>query len=169
MNQSKSKKKNKCELRFLVRHSFGSLCLCSSFLVAPLALFCWSMMCYLQLLNIYIWCLWKAADSTYFYKFHILGEEQRCNGNSVSAGEVGWYILGANQQHVGPYASLELLGKLQGIAENWKSCSFNWKSVLVFFLFDLKGNLLKLNDLDYFECWVCRWTYGIPILLETSI
>lgn len=102
--------------------------------------------------RLYLMSLKSSGDSTYFYKFRILGEEQRCNGNSVSAGEVGWYILGANQQHVGPYASLELVGKLQGIAENWKSCSFIWKSVLVFFLFDLKGNLLKLNDLDYFEC-----------------
>ena len=38
--------------------------------------------------------------------------EQSVDGSSGSSTEVGWYILGENQQHVGPYASSELLGEL---------------------------------------------------------
>ncbi|XP_062105143.1 splicing factor U2AF-associated protein 2 [Humulus lupulus] len=37
------------------------------------------------------------------------GVENNVDGNSESSTEVGWYILGDNQEHVGPYVSSELL------------------------------------------------------------
>ncbi|GLT68471.1 hypothetical protein SLA2020_406970 [Shorea laevis] len=39
------------------------------------------------------------------------GAEHSFDGNCEAISEVGWYILGENQQHVGPYALSELRGK----------------------------------------------------------
>lgn len=40
------------------------------------------------------------------------GASNNGDGNEISGGfsEVGWYILGENQEHVGPYAVSELQG-----------------------------------------------------------
>lgn len=41
-----------------------------------------------------------------------LGMDNNSVGNSEMVTEAGWYILGENQQHVGPYAFSELRGEL---------------------------------------------------------
>ena len=45
--------------------------------------------------------------------FCCIGMEQKGDGRSDSTAEVGWYILGENQEHVGPYVSSELLGEFK--------------------------------------------------------
>lgn len=36
--------------------------------------------------------------------------EMETTGGAAAAGEVGWYVLGPDQQGVGPYALVELRG-----------------------------------------------------------
>lgn len=44
--------------------------------------------------------------------------EHKVGGSAEPNAEVGWYILGENQQHVGPYVSSELLGELKFVIRN---------------------------------------------------
>lgn len=43
--------------------------------------------------------------------FIVVGVEHSSDGNYNAGAEVGWYILGENQQNVGPYAFSELCGE----------------------------------------------------------
>lgn len=38
--------------------------------------------------------------------------EENSEANYTAASEVGWYMLGENQEHIGPYALSELQGEL---------------------------------------------------------
>lgn len=44
--------------------------------------------------------------------FLFVGMDNNSVGNLEMVTEAGWYILGENQQHVGPYAFSELRGEL---------------------------------------------------------
>lgn len=44
--------------------------------------------------------------------FFFVGMDNSSVGNSGMVTEAGWYILGEDQQHVGPYAFSELRGEL---------------------------------------------------------
>ncbi|GMN59785.1 hypothetical protein TIFTF001_028878 [Ficus carica] len=58
--------------------------------------------------------------------------EQKGDGRTDSTAEVGWYILGENQEHVGPYVSSELLehysnGYLTGATLVWSEGRTEWQ------------------------------------------
>ncbi|KAF3455172.1 hypothetical protein FNV43_RR05620 [Rhamnella rubrinervis] len=93
------------------------------------------------------------------------GMEQRVDGSSGSTTEVGWYILGENQQHVGPYASSELLehflnGYLNQSTMVWSEGRSEWQPLgaipeLMTSISQQEtdsSNMVPSND-DEFEKW----------------
>ena len=47
--------------------------------------------------------------------FYCTGEGNGCDGNYNTVTEVGWYILGEDQQQVGPYVFAELCGEFSSL------------------------------------------------------
>lgn len=70
--------------------------------------------------------------------FLFVGMDNNSVGNLEMVTEAGWYILGENQQHVGPYAFSELRGELWELNKTYLYIVANWycsKHHLWFLLF----------------------------------
>lgn len=69
--------------------------------------------------------------------FDFAGSEQRISemeGKPETLSEVGWFILGENQQHLGPYAFSELRGEFVLILDSYDVYQYGllvWNSILV--------------------------------------
>lgn len=82
------------------------------------------------------------------------------DGNSETVNEVGWYILGENQQHVGPYAFSELHehylnGYISQSTLLWSEGRSDWQplsSILELVGFDQSNQAPSNND-DEFDKW----------------